>query len=60
LWLITKGLILTSLYEIETPGNFAESTTVKPVGFGGKDAAEAPYARRQAAKVAGNANNITA
>lgn len=45
---------------METPGNFAELTTVKPVGFGGKDAAQTPDARRQAAMVACKANNIVA
>jgi hypothetical protein len=38
---------LTSLYEMETPGNFTDGITVTPRGFGGNEAAETVSAREQ-------------
>jgi hypothetical protein len=39
----------TSLNEIETPGNLADSTTVMPTGLGGNDAAAALSAKAHTA-----------
>lgn len=36
-----EGTERTSLYEMETPGNFVEFTIDRPSGVGGKDAADA-------------------
>jgi predicted proteasome-type protease len=48
----------TSLYDIETPGNFVELTTETPVGAGGNDAADAAPINAGAAQRAGLKNTI--
>jgi hypothetical protein len=50
----------TSLNEIETPGNLADSTTVMPTGLGGNDAAAALSAKAHIATMVCGLNMMAA
>lgn len=50
--------MLTSLYDIDTPGNLVELTIETPSGFGGKDAAEAASIKGHTAEIARIVNTI--
>jgi hypothetical protein len=50
-WDVMEGAVgLTSLKDMDTPGNFSDSTTVMPSGLGGNDAADASSASEHVAQ----------
>jgi hypothetical protein len=46
---MSTQLVVTSLYDIEYPGNFADSTTVTPSGLGGNEAPDVSSASEHTA-----------